>query len=61
MKDIATAFDRYSDEHPRIAVIGDIMLDEHVTVDVLGISPEDDLAWKLKSGTQQASLVVRQT
>ncbi len=31
-----------------IAIIGDVMLDVHVTCDVLGMSPEDDLAWKLK-------------
>lgn len=33
---------------PVVAVIGDVMLDEHMTVEVLGLSPEDDLAPKLK-------------
>jgi len=32
----------------KVAVIGDIILDEHVYCDVLGISPEDDLAPKLR-------------
>lgn len=29
---------------PRIAVVGDMMLDEHVTCEVVRLSPEDDLA-----------------
>ena len=33
---------------PRIAVVGDLMIDKHVQCDVEGISPEDDLAWKVK-------------
>lgn len=33
---------------PRIAVVGDLMLDEHVTCEILGISPEYDLAPKIK-------------
>ncbi len=33
---------------PSVLVVGDVMLDRHVTCDVLGMSPEDDLAPKLK-------------
>lgn len=35
-------------KQPLIAVVGDVMLDQHITCAVQGISPEDDLAWKLK-------------
>lgn len=34
--------------HPRVAVIGDCMWDQHVYCDVLGISPEDDTAPQLR-------------
>lgn len=40
---------------PLIAVIGDVMLDQHVTCTVQGISPEDDLAWKLKQTSTRYS------
>jgi D-beta-D-heptose 7-phosphate kinase/D-beta-D-heptose 1-phosphate adenosyltransferase len=42
--------------YPKIAVVGDIMLDEHVWCEVLGISPEDDLAWKLRHSRRQLQL-----
>lgn len=41
---------------PKVAVVGDLMLDEHITCDVLGISPEDDLAWKLRPLSSHYSL-----
>jgi D-beta-D-heptose 7-phosphate kinase/D-beta-D-heptose 1-phosphate adenosyltransferase len=33
---------------PAIAVYGDVMLDEHLSCEVLGISPEDDVALKIR-------------
>lgn len=47
---LASKFERAMSKprRPLIAVIGDVMLDTHVTCDVAGISPEDDLAYKLK-------------
>lgn len=35
-------------QHPTVLVIGDLMLDEHVFCSVTGLSPEDDLAPKLR-------------
>ena len=40
----------------KIAVIGDLMLDEHIWCEVLGISPEDDIAPKLKPVRRTYSL-----
>lgn len=48
MSDVLEAFLRDVGENIKVAVVGDVMLDEHVECQVLGISPEDDLAWKLK-------------
>jgi rfaE bifunctional protein kinase chain/domain len=33
---------------PHVVVVGDVIVDAHVTCEVLGISPEDELAWKLR-------------
>lgn len=49
MSDVLEAFLRDRGENIKVAVVGDVMLDEHVECQVLGISPEDDLAWKLKT------------
>lgn len=38
-----------------IAIVGDVMLDVHVTCEVLGMSPEDDLALKLRPLTRRYS------
>ena len=38
----------------KIVVIGDIMLDKHVYCDVVGLSPEDDLALKLRIKGQRS-------
>ena len=35
-------------EPPNVLVIGDVMVDQHVHCDVLGLSPEDDLTPKVK-------------
>lgn len=43
------------DQDPKIAVVGDLMLDEHVDCEVLGISPEDDLAYKLRVASSRFS------
>lgn len=45
-----------SGEDLRIAVVGDCILDEHVFCEVLGISPEDDLAPKLRVRKRRFSL-----
>ena len=47
---MTTLFQRLQDARlaPRIAVVGDLMIDKHVQCDVEGISPEDDLAWKVR-------------
>lgn len=37
-----------SDRPKRVAVVGDVMLDVHVHCEVTGISPEDDIAPKLR-------------
>lgn len=40
--------DTFGKEAPSIAVIGDVMLDRYVTCEVVGLSPEYDLAHKLR-------------
>ena len=37
-----------SEQRPHILVIGDLMLDRHIHCEVVGVSPEDDLALKLR-------------
>lgn len=47
---LANLFTSTADQKPpRIAVVGDVMLDCHVSCNVLGISPEDETALKLKA------------
>ena len=48
MSDLAVQFKKTNTKHLDVAVIGDPMLDQYVHCDVAGISPEDDLAWKLR-------------
>ena len=42
------SFQKTYNRTPRIGVIGDVMLDRHLRCKVLGLSPEDDLAYKLQ-------------
>lgn len=56
LKDVYQYSQSKNPRPPKIAVVGDLMLDEHVTCDVMGISPEDDLAWKLRTISHRYSL-----